>query len=544
MSPYKKMNLAKNKSSISSGSGQVQITAIVVLFLVLMLSVATAASMVQGDYSLLMISLGVGAVCAYFASLWRHTWVAAIFLALAGFSIAPIGFAIPSGFLASALSGLFLIAITALRTLGSPAPIQRINPGPSVRPVVILSAIWMGFLMLHGMVSVAWPVYPNDYSYANTAKAYAEEFAPVIVVVILYFLRYRMPDWNAVRKWTTFVMVVVMMLLLLHRLYLISIGYMEEEGAIEGGLLLIPGINLIPGSYALRGASPVVALWAAALLFCPYKDRNRSRFGASFLLFLAFSGALVSGGRVVPILVLLAIMGMAWVFRRMFFVVLPVIGMVLLAVFVNFAPVSTFEKMPVAVQRTVAIMRFERTRINDDIDNSTKMRRFLFEEGVKEWKSSPRIVVAGRGVRVFTRGDALINMQRGGAEETKWLLAVRTGRLHRTFGDIMIRYGIIGIVLYYALQLLVLGYLIKVFRAARLMQAPESAVIAMLLGMQCMNLFLGLVSNAAFSVLDAWFLMIIYGLMLKRGRSPEVSVESKRDLARRTAPGDVIAARI
>ena len=495
--------------------GNATMRVVLVLSITAIVALATVVNMMQGDYTNLVIGFCIAGIALYVGGLWKQSWAPAVMIGIAGFSIAPTSFWIPADFMVCGMAVVLGVTVLMRRALGASAMPRTHVPGVKLSAIVAILTTYALYLIFQGMAGEVAPVYTSEYALRNTIKAYMEDFAPVLTLLVLIAVRHRMPPIESLVKWVSPAIGFSLLLLIIYRAYQISKGHYESDELTAYFGILIPVINLIPGEFALRVASPIAALWAASLLFSP--TAKLSRVGILInvgLLALAFMGAVLSSGRAVPVLVLFAAGGMAFVFRRFGFIFVSVAAGVLFVVAVNVAG-STIDRLPYAIRRSVAMLRFEQSNDRDSISGSTTMRDFLIDEGKKEVLGNNRVLLFGRGVLKFTLNDARIN--EGDMEYEKWMLAVRTGRLHRTSANQVIRYGLVGAGLYYLGQLAILLYVRKVFKMFRGQRAPEASLAAFALGLMVMNTVIGLVQDAPFTSLTAWFVALVVGVVAKAG---------------------------
>lgn len=495
--------------------GNATFRVILVLVITAIVALATVVNMMQGDYTNLLIGLAVGGVAAYVGALWQYSWFGAIVIGLLGFSISPTTFWIPADFICCGLALGMATTLLMRRALGTPSPPAVITPGLNARGMVTLLVLYFIYLLIQGMFGEVSPVYPGQYSIRNTAKGYAEDMLPVLTLVTLVLLRYRLPSMEVLARGVTPAMVAALIPLCGYRVYQISQGYFELDESAAYLKPLIPVINLIPGEFALRVTSPIAAIWGASRLFAPNERLTKSTWLLNaFLISLALAGSLLSAGRAVPAITLFGVCAMAFLLRRYGFLFVATGGFIVFVCLVNVAA-PAIDKMSYAVRRSVAMLRFDQNSDKDAIAGSTTMRQFLVDEGMKEVRSRSRILFTGRGVLQFTAGDAAINQS--DEEYDKWMLAVRTGRLHRTTVSQLIRYGVVGVVLYYLGQLAALLYCFKAFRYFKARRMQEVTLAAFVFTVMAMNTLNGLLQDGVFSNLTAWFVALLVGVVTKQG---------------------------
>ncbi len=525
-------------SALKPGNAQVRM--ILVLVITAVVALATVVNMMQGDYTNLFIGLTVAGVMLYIGTLWRFSWLGAILVGLLGFSIMPTSFQIPADLMCCGLALGMTTTVLMRRALGAPSPEALVTPGLSAGPMVAMLVIYVSYLSLQGMYGEISPVYAGQYSLKNTIKGYAEDVMPPVTLVLLVILRYRLPSMDTLGRWVTPVMVIAILSLSIYRVYQISQGVFDADVTSPGMGILIPGINLIPGEFSLRVAAPIAVLWASSRIFTRYEGISRREWLMNgLLILLALVAAILSTGRAVPALCLLGICAMAFMSRRHGFLLVTIAAFILFIVGVNLAG-PFIDDLPYSIRRSVAVLRFGGSDDKDAIAGSTTMRQFLVTEGMKEVRSNPRILATGRGVLEFTLADARINAS--DAEYDKWMLAVRTGRLHRTSANQLIRYGAVGAILYYMAQFAIILYCWKAYRSFKRRALPETSLAAFVLALLVMNTFTGLVADNQLTNFTVWFVALLVGVAVKQGVTRESLSWTATPLSRRvaSAPGNVV----
>lgn len=495
--------------------GNAQIQALFILVIALIVALVTVVNMMQGNYTNLFIGLTIAGIALYIGVLWKHSWFVAVLIGLMGFSIAPTSFWIPADFMCYGLADAMAMTLLMRRALGSPSPPLMLTPGLRASGMVIPLAVYLCYLLIQGMMGEVAPVYAGQYNVRNTVKAYAEDMFPAFTLIVLIIMRYRLPSMATLAKWMTPVMLLALIPLCIYRAYQISKGHYEGDETTDYFGILIPVINLIPNEFSLRVGCPIAALWASSLIFSKHVKLTKTAWILNALLIvIAVGGSILSAGRAVPALVLFGICAMAFLARRFGFLFSTLAAFVLFVVAVNVAG-SAIDRLPYALRRSVTMLRFDQTSDKEAIAGSTTMREYLITEGMKEFKSRDRIFFTGRGVLQFTLGDARLNATE--QEYEKWMLAVRTGRLHRTSASQLIRYGVIGTSLYYLCQLAILLYCYKASRSFARRNLPETSVATFAFALIAMHTLLGLLQDAPLTCLNAWIVALVVGLVVKQG---------------------------
>jgi len=128
--------------------------------------------------------------------------------------------------------------------------------------------------------------------------------------------------------------------------------------------------------------------------------------------------------------------------------------MALMAV-VGFCMLKVFSREIVAdpslavVQRSFAWALMDQAQsAEDSIDSSTRWRQALFYRAIDEWKSNPIIFLFGRGTYKYTDDDRLaIKLD---PFENSIDVSLRRAATHNLITDLLIMYGLAGLLLYMA----------------------------------------------------------------------------------------------
>ncbi|MDG2123492.1 MAG: O-antigen ligase family protein [Verrucomicrobiales bacterium] len=464
------------------------------------------------DYRTLLIWFAIGGVGLYLLRGYHYSWQLILLVSFLGFSMRPLGFEISSSHI-SFLFGIGLAVVTLFRpTMGG----GRVLLGSGITLIQVICFVWIAYGGLHFLFNHFSPVYPGQWALRNAITRYFIAFSgPCLLLWFTLFPK----GIDLGKNWLKVVFYCMAFALgvnVLVRLVLMFGFGLEMSGDrgqfyAQEGLIYIPMINLIPGVEVLRGLGPLSAGLSYALLTHARWMRKQTIFTrlAVYATFgLGLFGSAFSGGRAALLLAILFIMILS-VLRRKFFHISLGIGLAVgLFIFANLSSHWVKYNAPFALSRSLQHLLIDRGgAASSSIDSSTSWRSELFERGIKEWSEDTRIFWTGRATMVFDVGDSNIQKTMGGFE-AGIESALRRGATHNMITDVLIQYGLIGIILYLALILAIIRFLVKVrgkVRGDLDLEVFCNFGLIYYVGM----LVYKSVGGSFYSVFELWFIVII-----------------------------------
>lgn len=220
----------------------------------------------------------------------------------------------------------------------------------------------------------------------------------------------------------------------------------ENSGA---SVLYIPILNLTDNEYALRGLSVICFLFGLMMKLSKSAivKSDWRKILSFIMMFVGFIASVFSGGRSVVFMMVFLGVVFLWVRKKIFPVLLILfMGFCLLIgakVLYEISP----ESVPLQIQRSMAIIPFmHMADAEASIDSSSDWRFELFRRSLLDWEQSWRTLVFGRSVYAFTEDDK--TMIESGTQEGEWIVNVRRGTTHNVLTDLLVPYGIVGLVFY------------------------------------------------------------------------------------------------
>jgi O-antigen ligase len=423
------------------------------LLVLLGLLVASAIGTAIGSGSILLggaILLG-GGLISYLLFVRQFTWQLALLFCFLDLNFEP-GFSFGGFELCFLLGfGAFVAQIWQKRE-DTVHPFFRTNAFLFFRAALFL---WMLYAIGRFVWNYLLPINPNEYALGNAIKS---EFSVTGLILLMWLFSFRPRDIIVKRGFANVVAVLLLIGLYLNiaiRLYGIKQGLFAEDTPdnVETALF-IPLLNLTENPYSLRLLAPAAVLYGVIFLTSPRirpTMTGRMRLVYYALLLGGFFGATLSGGRATMLLAggfLILIL----VIRRKF-AAMACLGIL---AFIGFCLLNAFSKQIITdpdlalVQRSFYWAMMDRPQwAGESIDASTQWRQDLYYRAIDEWKSDPMIYWFGRGTYKYTDED------RVALERDKWdgamEISLRRGNTHNLISDLLVIYGLVGLILYFVL---------------------------------------------------------------------------------------------
>jgi O-antigen ligase len=436
----------------------------------LIVSLYIGAKVAEGNYFNLGLcfALVAGTFYAFFINKY---WIF-ISLAIASFAvrIQPIGPALDAEHLAILLAAGFIFSNFW----------KKVTPAPSERLVskafVLFDRAFLVFtlyLLLHAYVTYYYPAPGIVVAFGNLAKQYFSFWSPFAILwTTTRFIRF-IPAVEKPHTWIGLVFLFGITFNIILRVYAsFFLGSGERDlvtqEIISPSALFIPVLNLTDNIYALRGLSPLVALFGIAMLTSKNKSVNKKtqNFLWVLLLVLGVVGSLVSMGRATIAITIFLIIVCLLVRKKIAAVALMFLIFVFLIVGTRIAYEADRDYVPFGLQRSLAMIPgMDMPEAEGDIDASSNWRWLLATSAFDEWKSNSRKFFIGRGVHAFTERDLVLIKLQGyfGAMD----VALRRGTTHNIVTDLLITVGLLGTILYVFLFVGFIVSIIKIIKLAR-----------------------------------------------------------------------------
>lgn len=469
-------------------------------------------------------------VAAYVVFLHAHTWKFALLICALSFTYVGWGFKVSVMEMSGTLAVL-TVAATCWRKQRIPTPkVMELN---CFRVFDLALLAWLLYSGGHALYTVMDPFLPEEFALKNFAKTVAGMTGGwALVYYFIHRPRGVIADENM--NWSVLVIGLVGLLAnILIRLWGIQHGVQNPEIAAELGdaASIFNGVNLdlLEDSYALRAQAPFVATICAVLVGSNWLRRQTPlfRFATVMAFILSFVAAVVSGGRATIIFVFFVTGVTLWV-RKYYRLVLGACAAGLLSIVaLNLIP-GVLHTVPEVMQRSLQMVIFteesEFARLS--ISDSTNWRQDLVGRAFAEWQSDPRIFWFGRGTYKFGNEDIIaqkFNIAEGAMETS-----LRRGSTHSLVTDLLVVYGLCGLVVFFAMMISLLWFLWRVYRHPGTGEVGKAVALICLIQIG-FNFVYDLIGGGMTPLQVIWLLIALVGHLYYLEAKNSVSKESQRE---------------
>jgi hypothetical protein len=291
------------------------------------------------------------------------------------------------------------------------------------------------YLLIHFYVTYYYPSPEIVVAFGNLAKQYFYFWSPFAIIwTTIRFIRF-IPSIRKPHTWIGMIFLFAISFNIILRAYSSFVIGVGEKDLVTGemlssSVLFIPVLNLTDNIFALRGLSPLVALFGIAML----TSRNKSLTAGGqkilwiLLLVLGIVGSVLSMGRATMVITAFLVILCLVIRKHIAAVAVIFLLFVFLIVGARIAYETDEDYVPFGLQRSLAMIPgMDMPEAKGDIDASSNWRWLLATRAFDEWKSNSRKFFIGRGVHAFTERDIVAVKLEGyfGAME----VSLRRGRL-------------------------------------------------------------------------------------------------------------------
>lgn len=469
----------------------------------------------------------------------RHMWIIAFLICFCAFYQVGFGFTMGEVEMSLVLVGTFF-AITWWRKKKLDRPPALENWSFGLLNTFLL--LWLVYVLGHTIFNIYDPYRPADYALKNLLKTVEGWVAPVLLIA--YFGN--RPQYIDVRRdfprrvaWCLLIGLSVNIVIRLFQQ--VTGGYdpiSDPNDPLAADYFTVPVVNLMENVYALRSTAPTAMLFCSAFIVTRWFKEQPFKKRRLFYIVMALSivGAILSGGRAT----------LAFVFGlfAIFLVIQRRIGV--LFGFAAFAAllVGAANVMPGAVKNSPSFVRrslnwalIEKdVETSGDIQSSTNWRLALFNRALDEWRSDSRIYWFGRATYSYGIDD-VIAMQI--SDDAPIESALRRGATHNMVTDLLVTFGLVGLILFVVLYWALLYFLWTLYRNRQLDELARSLSLFMLISL-AFNFTYAVLGGGNIPMVLAWFFTILiaylYGLHAEAQRSTASTTKIEPPKVRRFAP--------
>jgi hypothetical protein len=466
-------------------------------------------------------------------------WVIGLLICFCGFYQVGFGFTMGEVEMSLVLAGTFF-AMTWWRKkkLERPPVLEDWSFG-LLNSLILL---WLVYVLGHTIFNIYDPYRPADFALKNLLKPVEAWTAPVLLMV--YFgnrPQYVDVQRNFPRR-IGWCLLIALCTNIAIRLFQQATGAYDVAGdpndPLAADYFTIPVLNLMENIYALRMLTPTSMLFCGALIMTrwfkeqPLKDRRL------FYILMALSviGAILSGGRA-TLLFVVVLFALFLVIQRRIGLLIGFIAFI--AVLVGAANVlpGAVKSAPSLVRRSLNWALIEKdVETSGDIESSSNWRLTLFNRALDEWRSDSRIYWFGRATYSYGVDD-MIAMKVSG-DDALIDSSLRRGATHNMITDLLVTFGLVGLILFVVLYFALLYFLWTLYRNRRLDELARTLSLFMLISL-AFNFTYALLGGGNIPMIQAWFFIIliayIYGLHAEVQRST-ASTKIEPPKVRRFAP--------
>lgn len=469
-----------------------------VIIIGLLIAILFGAILGQSEFvPILLIAAVLGAVI-FAVGLYRYVWQMALFFLFFAFSYRPTSFSFGALEVSSAL-GVGLITIFIWQKRGAELP--PLFRAPFTIFLQRTLFVWLLYLALHLVFNVTSPYRPGEFALGNAVKSYFSVAAPLLL--LFYFIR--SPASVIVGKdffWTIARLCLIGLF--------INLGVRFYELA-TGGTVYIPGIKASENIYALRTIGPLSMMLGAVGITAGGERKTFIRYVIYWLLLLiGATGSALSAGRVTLLIGFASVCGVLVMRRKVVALFLVMVIGILGAALANLcADWINTEANPYLERSLQWMLLHKKGESIRTIESSTDWREDLFRRAIAEWRSNPRVFWTGRATYGFGVADETAILISGGYEaliET----ALRRGATHNLISDLLVTYGIVGLILYLAVYVAIIRFLWSLLSRRDLSPPAANLVLACFVG--SLSWFVYSVAAGNFYPTEyVWFIIILVG---------------------------------
>lgn len=422
------------------------------------------------------LGLCLAIVCGAFYALFINKYWIFISLVIASFGvrIQPMGPALDPEHLAILLAAGFILSNFWKKT--SPAPSEKIIS----KAFVLFDRTFLLFtlyLLVHAYVTYYYPSPEIVVALGNLAKQYFSFWSPFAIIwTTTRFIRF-IPAIKKPHTWIGLIFLFGITFNIILRAYSSFFLGAGERDLVTGEIisasaLYIPVLNLTDNVFALRGLSPLVALFGIAMLTSGNKSVNKGTLKLLWflLLVLGIVGSLLSMGRATIAITAFLVIVCLLVRKKIAAVAIIFLVFVFLIVGARVAYETDRNYVPYGLQRSLAMIPgMDMPEAKSDIDNSSEWRWLLATRAFDEWKSNSRKFLIGRGVHAFTERDMMVIKLLGyfGSMD----VSLRRGATHNIVTDLLITVGLLGTIFY---VFVFIGFIVSIVKILKLAKQSKN----------------------------------------------------------------------
>lgn len=466
----------------------------------------------SGDFNKLKYVMAGIALTAFVLFFLRLTWVIGLLICFCSFMQVGFGFTIGELEMSLVLAAVVFAATWWRKERVDRPPVLDQWSYSLFQTLVIL---WLAYVAGHTLFNIYAPYRPADYALKNLLKTVEAWVGPFLLMLYLGNRSGQIIVKRNFPKTVAWCLLIGLAVNLAIRLYEFFTGTFNSDAGdatdLSGAdnILVIPGLELTPNVYALRAIPMTSMLFCGAMLTTQWFKRQThgTRRVFYFVMFLSVVGAAMSGGRATLAFVLVLFLVLLTVTRRIGLLMLAVGASALLIAGVNMMP-SLVKKTPDWVRRSLNVVLIDKDEeMVGRIQDSTDWRYRLFQRAIDEWRSDPRIFWFGRATYAYGLDD-FIAVSVAGEQDATIESSLRRGATHNMISDLLVVFGLVGLVLYFCLYFAVLFFLWKLYRSPQIDELAKALALVLFISL-AFNFAYGVLGGANFPTDMAWFYVML-----------------------------------
>jgi O-antigen ligase len=381
-----------------------------------------------------------------------------------------------------------------------------------------LMLLWIAYVAGHTFFNIYEPYRPAEFALKNLLKTVELWVGPFLL--ILYFIsrpRHILVRQNFPRQigWCLLIALCVNIVI---RLYMEATGgdfTVDANDPLAGNYFTIPVLNLMENVFSLRTLPPIAMLFCGAVVVTRWFKAQPLKARRLFYIVIALSllGAVLSGGRATLAFVL-ALFAIFLITQRRIGILLGFLcAAAILIGTVNIFS-GTLKNSSPLVKRSLNWALLEKdVDVSDQISASTNWRFTLFQRALDEWQSDPRIYWFGRATYSYGIDD-LLAMSIAGDQDATIESALRRGATHNMLTDLLVIFGLVGLILYFSLYFALLYCLWKIYRSSQIDELGKMLALVTLINL-AFNFVYGLLGGAVFPTAMVWLFVVLVAYLYR-----------------------------
>jgi hypothetical protein len=409
-------------------------------------SILLAGFVGSGDFSNLRLWVFLILATTHVLLFLDRTWVLGFAICAVDLWLVGFGFRISSTETAAVVATVFGVLICWRKSVLLPPLVCQ---GNAFRALRVLLVLYLCYLGGHLVFNHLKPFRPGDYELRNFARTVVAAGGPFLILWVLTRFPRGLPGRDSFPKIMAWILAAALVFNVGAELHHMVSGAMLSLGdAAVPTTFVVPFIDAAPNLYALRRISITAVLVGAGFSGTRWflGQPGGIRFLFRSLIFLGLGGAVISGGRAVPLLAVGMLLLLHALRGRFLLAASVAVALALATATANTFP-GAINRLPAPIQRSLALLVFtDRVEAHSSIESSSEWRWEVFTRSLSEWQSDRRIFWFGRGSYPWSAADERLIQEDGYSNAID--VTIRRGATHNLLSDLLLVHGLVGTTLY------------------------------------------------------------------------------------------------